>query len=359
MAQEQSLSDHLRALIEAEGPIPLDRYMAEALLHPDWGYYTRRDPLGRAGDFITAPEISQMFGELIGLWLADCWAAQGTPNPVRLVELGPGRGTLMADLLRAAGRASGFAEAASVHLVEASPALREKQAERVPEAQWHDALADVPAGPLFLVANEFFDALPVRQFQRAANGWCERCIGLDGDRLAFTTTAPSGAPDLPEARLAKVPEGGVVEVSSAASQLVAEIAVRVTGEGGAALIVDYGYGRGETGDTFQAVRDHEPVDPLAAPGEADLTCHVDFAALKAAADEAGAEAYGPVGQGRFLKALGIEARAMRLMSGAGLKGSRDVPVALRRLTAPEEMGKLFKALAILPPTAPPAAGFAP
>ena len=356
MAQEQSLSGHLKGLIREEGPLSLDRYMAAALLHPQWGYYTGRDPLGAAGDFVTAPEISQMFGELIGLWLTDCWTARGAATSVQLAELGPGRGTLMADLLRAAGKASGFAAAASVHFIEASPALREKQAERVPDAHWRDTLADVPDGPLFLVANEFFDALPVRQFQRTADGWCERCIGLEGERLAFTTT-PSGAPELPEARLAKVPEGGIVEVSSAAKELARDIAARVIGEDGAALIVDYGDGKGETGDTFQAVKDHEPADPLAAPGEADLTCHVDFAALKAAAAEAGAQVYGPVGQGRFLKALGIEARAMRLMSGAGLKASRDVSAALRRLTAPDAMGTLFKALAILPPGAPPPAGF--
>jgi SAM-dependent MidA family methyltransferase len=344
------LGREIRELITAEGPITVERYMALALGHPRHGYYMTRDPFGAEGDFTTAPEISQMFGELLGLWVAETWAAMGRPRPLRLVELGPGRGTLMADALRASRVLPGFREAVTVHMVETSPALREAQA-RTLEASgsqpaWHGRLDEVPPGPAIVLANEFFDALPVRQFVRAEDGWRERLVGLgpEGD-LTFGL-----APD-PESRLS-VPgrSGDILEVGEAALGLARDLATRLVGEGGAALVLDYGHLRSGPGDTLQALRRHAFADPLAEPGEADLTAHVDFAALGRVAAKAGAAVHGPTTQGDFLRALGIEARAERL----GRSASPDqggVEAALRRLTGsgPGDMGARFKVLAFSDP----------
>ncbi|MBB3712287.1 SAM-dependent MidA family methyltransferase [Limimaricola variabilis] len=349
-----ALREILLRRIAATGPIGIADYMTECLLHPVHGYYTTRDPLGTSGDFTTAPEISQMFGELIGLALAQAWLEQGAPAPFALVEPGPGRGTLMADMLRATARVPGFHAALRLHLVEASPTLRAAQAERLPDATWHDRLDQIPDDlPLFLVANEFFDALPIRQFIRDGSGWRERVIGRDGDRLVFGLTAPAPLTQL-EHRLANTLDGDMVEISPALPALVGEIGARIAENGGAALIVDYG-GRGTTGDSFQAVQDHHKVDPLDAPGAADLTAHVDFDSLARAA--APAACAGPVPQGVFLERLGITARAQALaarLEGAAL--DRHV-AAHRRLTHPEEMGDLFKVAALHPCDAPPPPGF--
>lgn len=338
--------------IRSAGPMPLSDYMALCLSHPEHGYYATRDPLGAAGDFTTAPEISQMFGELIGLALAQSWLDQGAPSPFTLAELGPGRGTLMADALRAARAVPGFAEAAEVHLVETSPVLRAAQADRVPEARWHDRAADLPGRPLFLVANEFFDALPIRQFVRDGPAWRERMVTERDGALAFALTAPVGL-DALDHRLADTSDGDMVELCPALPAIAGEIGGRIARHGGAALAIDYGGWRSR-GDTFQALRGHAPADPLAAPGTADLTAHVDFEALARAAAPAAHTAMTP--QGVFLERLGITPRAQAL--ARGLTGARlDAHVAAhRRLTHPAEMGHLFKVLGLFPASSAPPPG---
>jgi SAM-dependent MidA family methyltransferase len=331
--------------IAATGPIGVADYMAECLLHPRHGYYVTRDPLGARGDFITAPEISQMFGECLGLCLVQAWLDRGAPAPVVLAELGPGRGTLMADVLRAAEVVPAFGAAASVHLVEASPVLRARQAAtlRGRAPVWHDSLATLPEAPLFLLANEFFDALPIRQFQRDPAGWRERQVALDGaGRLTFALSAPTPIALL-DHRLADTVPGEIVEVCPAAAGIAAEIGRRIAAHGGAALVVDYGGWRSR-GDTLQAVKDHARDDPLAHPGEADLTAHVDFEALARAA--APAAASGPVPQGVLLRRLGIDMRAERLAAGLAGEALEQHRAAHRRLTHPEEMGRVFQTLAI-------------
>ena len=353
--------------IRQAGPLTVASFMAEALGHPAHGYYRTRDPLGQAGDFTTAPEISQMFGELVGLWCVELWQAMGTPAAVNLVELGPGRGTLMADALRAARLRPGFHAALRLHLVETSPPLREIQAATLRAAapaltpSWHDSLADVPDGPLLLVANELFDALPIHQFQRTGDGWRERVVTLAGNdetlRFGLAPAGPALALLSPAQRAA--PPGAIAEASPAAIALAADIARRVTAEGGAALVIDYGPAESAAGDSLQALRRHQPADPLATPGEADLTAHVDFAALARAAREAGAAVHGPVTQGAFLSRLGIEMRAARLAQRATASQAQDVRAALARLLGPAEMGTLFKVLAIAAPALPVPPGFDP
>jgi SAM-dependent MidA family methyltransferase len=330
-------------------------YMTECLLHPKYGYYSTRDPLGAAGDFTTAPEITQMFGECVGLCLAQAWLDQGAPSPVLLAELGPGRGTLMADVLRATSRVPGFHAATSIHFVEASPALRAEQAKRVPSADWHERVETLPEGPLFLLANEFFDALPIRQFIRVGGLWAERLIGLSDGRLAWGLGPPMAQPSLSD-RLSDTYEGVVVEFCPALPAIVGELGHRLTKHGGVALIVDYG-GWHLSGDTFQALSRHAHVDPLERPGESDLTAHVDFEAIAKAAAPAAATPVVP--QGMLLERLGIRLRAQVL--ARGLHGERLTAhlAALRRLTHPEEMGTLFKAMALLPSSALPPPGFRP
>lgn len=358
------LGSLLSRRIAATGPITLADYMAECLLHPEHGYYATRDPFGVAGDFITAPEITQMFGELVGLALAQAWLDQGAPRPFVLAELGPGRGTLMADILRATARVRGFAESAVIHLVEASPVLRAAQAATIAPhaAHWHRTVADLPDLPVFVVANEFFDALPIRQFVRHGQGWAERHVALvpgsEGDRvLGFGLGTPTPYGGLAR-RLADTADGDIVETCAPAAPIIDRIATAIATRGGAALIVDYGDWRSH-GDTFQALRHHAPVDPFAMPGAADLTAHVDFEPLAHAATRAGAVASPMVPQGVFLERLGITARATRL--ARELQGvARDAHVAAhRRLTHPEEMGSLFKCLAITPAAAPPFPGTIP
>ena len=313
-----ALADILIRRIAAAGPITLADYMAECLLHPQHGYYTTRDPLGAGGDFTTAPEISQMFGELIGLCLAQAWMDQGAPSAIALAELGPGRGTLMADLWRATAAVPGFHAAARVHLVEASPTLRAQQAQRVPQATWHDTLETLPDDrALFLVANEFFDALPIRQFRRAGARWRETVVGLRDGALTLGQSDPVDLPGW-AGPLADTPDGGVVELCPAARPVMQAISARISAHGGAALIIDYG-DWGSRGDTFQALRGHAFADPLAEPGQADLTAHVDFRALALATDGLTG---GAVTQGALLNALGIQQRAQTRARGlsGGLSG---------------------------------------
>ena len=361
------LAQRLADRIARQGPLTVAEFMAAVLTDPDHGYYMTADPLGADGDFTTAPEISQMFGELIGLWCVDCWQALGSPAPIQLVELGPGRGTLMADALRAARLAPEFLDAVRLHLVEVSPALRARQRAALAEAplshppQWHDHLDELPDGPLLLLANEFFDALPIRQFEKAPRGWCERLVRLDESGTGFAfTLSPMGpaAETLIPAGLREAPQDTVAEVSPAGLGLAAEIGRRLATHGGAALIVDYGPTAPSGEPTLQAVSRHQPQSVLEALGHADLTAHVDFAALAQAAGEAGAAAHGPVSQGAFLAALGIGERAAALTKGATSAQSSDIAAAVKRLTDPAEMGTLFKVLALTGPASRPPAGFA-
>lgn len=342
-----ALLDLIRAEIAAEGPMRVDRYMALCLSHPQYGYYMTRDPLGARGDFITAPEISQMFGELIGLWLVDLWQRSGSTS-FHLAELGPGRGTLMADALRAAGGAPGFSDAARVHFVEISPALRAEQAARVPQASHHDSIETLPDdAPLFVIANEFFDALPVRHWllrPGAPEGLSERLIDVDSDRLVW--------------RPAQTSQGTViVEQCPAAEAVAQDLAARIAGQGGVLLAIDYGYDRPGVGSTLQALAGHAHVDPLAQPGEADLTAHVNFRALGAALGRGGLERHGPVSQGQFLRALGLDVRAATLVR-ANADATDSLMAAMRRLADPDQMGDLFKVLAATAPSTPTPAGFA-
>ena len=340
------IAGRLRSAVAAQGGMPVSQWMAIANAH----YYASSDPLGAAGDFTTAPEVSQMFGEMVGAWLADVWERAGAPGDAVLVELGPGRGTLMADALRASGGRLG----SSPWMVETSPTLRAAQRARVPGAAHCAALEDVPrAGPLLLVANEFFDALPVRQLVRTVAGWRERLVVVDGD--GFATAAGPGAVDaLVPAMLCDAPEGSVWETSPAATAIAAEIGARLAADGGAALIIDYGHCGPALGETLQAVRGHGRADPFAAPGETDLSAHVDFAAM---AEAAGVRAHGPVGQGEFLAALGVGARARALAAAAPARAG-EVAAALYRLTAPDAMGELFKVMSLTGPGWPEPAGFA-
>ncbi|HEX9647393.1 MAG TPA: SAM-dependent methyltransferase [Alphaproteobacteria bacterium] len=358
-----ALGARIRRRIRLGGPITLAQYMAEALANPADGYYGGEAGgavIGARGDFVTAPEISQMFGELIGLWCAEMWRRMGAPDPVRLVELGPGRGTLMADALRAAATVPALRAALRIHLVETSPRLRARQAETLAGsgADWHDSLADAPDGPLLLVANEFFDALPIHQFTATAAGWRERLVGVAGDGRLALCAAPGATPALALLdRLGVEPvPGAVAELCPAGIALAATIGARVAAERGAALIIDYGAG-GALGGSVQAVRAHRVVAPLAEPGAADLSAHVDFAALARAAREAGAAVHGPVAQGAFLRALGLEARAARLARRATPAQQAALAAACARLAGDDQMGALYKVLAIAHPALPTPAGF--
>lgn len=348
------LARYISEMIAQNGPIPLDRYMALCLSHPAHGYYMRAEPFGTAGDFITAPEISQMFGELLGLWTADVWNEMGQPSRLSLIEIGPGRGTLMADALRALRVVPGLLPALDVHLVETSPRLAAHQraalADSPAPVSWHANLDSVPAGPSVILANELFDALPIRQFVKMPHGWHERMIGLEGDRLIFGLL-PDPTPEPPIApSLLDADDGNLAESCASGRALIATIATRLASQGGAALLIDYGYGTSTCGDSLQAVSQHRYVDPLETPGEADLTAHVDFAMLAGTAREAGARIAGLLPQGELLNALGLAARAQRLMA-ARPDLADDIDTARRRLVdmTPTGMGALFKALALATP----------
>ncbi len=334
-----NFSDRLARLIESGGPIGVADYMGLANAH----YYATRDPLGVGGDFTTAPEISQMFGELVGLWLADLWARAGKPGPVRYVELGPGRGTLASDALRAM-RSAGLEP--EVHFVETSPVLRQAQAARVPRATWHADLSRIGEGaPLLVVANEFFDALPARQLIATEHGWRERLVAHRDGRFVPVPGPSVGREAIP-AHLREAPPGTVLETSSASAAIVRQVAHLLAASGGAALIVDYGHERTSPGETLQAVARHGFADPWEEPGERDLTVHVDFEALGSAAREAGVAVFGPCGQGQWLEAMGIALRADALAKAAPAR-SQEVREAHHRLTAAEQMGTLFKAMALV------------
>jgi NADH dehydrogenase [ubiquinone] 1 alpha subcomplex assembly factor 7 len=360
---QSSLEAEIRRLIAAAGPMPVADYMRLCLTHPQHGYYINRDPLGSDGDFITAPEISQMFGELIGLWMAAVWQQLGAPENVRVIELGPGRGTLMIDALRAAKVANGFRTAIVLHLVEISPALQKMQQQRLEGLDmpmlWHGALEEVPGGPSIIIANEFVDALPVHQAIKQADGWHERVVDIDADGsfcfgvareplLHFETGLPRA--------LRQSPDGSIFEWRS--DRFGLELGRRVRSDG-AALVLDYGHIHYGMGDTLQAVAGHAYTDPLRTPGEADLTAHVDFEALAQSAESIGGRIHGPVLQRELLLRLGIDQRAAALKAGAPRDKALEIDMALSRLTATGAlgMGELFKTLAITDPKLDSIPGF--
>ena len=346
----------VRRRIAAAGPMPVGEFMTLCLTDRTHGYYTTRDPLGERGDFVTSPEISQMFGELIGLWMAAVWKKMGGPGNVRIIELGPGRGTMINDALRAAKVMPAFREAVVLDMVEISPALQalqEKTLEQAPVPMfWHAALKDVPKGPAIIVANEFFDALPVNQAVKAEDGWHERRIEIDTeDRLAFTL-APEPMVHFDRLLPAAVKRAAVDAIFEwRADNVAMEIGRRLAKDGGAALVIDYGHAESAPGDTLQAVGKHAYVDPLTAPGAIDLTAHVDFQAMARAVEAMGAVSYGPVEQADFLRRLGIETRAASLKAKATPTASADIDSALARLTGHGRtgMGTLFKVAAYANP----------
>jgi NADH dehydrogenase [ubiquinone] 1 alpha subcomplex assembly factor 7 len=359
------LEAEIRRRIALAGPMPVRQYMELCLSHPVHGYYTTRDPLGRAGDFITAPEVSQVFGELLGLWAASAWHRMGQPENVRLVELGPGRGTMMLDALRAAQVVPAFRSAIVLHLVEISPALQQRQQQAVAAldvpVMWHQTFDEVPDGPAIVLANELFDALPVNQAIKQFNGWYERVVELGSDGLTFgmaNEVIPLFDQLVPPG-LRDAPIGSIYEWR--ADNLPLAIGRRLMHQGGAALVIDYGHVQSATGDTLQAVGGHAFVDPLQSPGEVDLTAHVDFQALALAAESMGARVSGPIEQGKFLRNLGIEKRAATLKSLALPEKAAEIDGAIKRLLGEgrTEMGKLFKVLGIAHPSIGKLPGFEP
>jgi NADH dehydrogenase [ubiquinone] 1 alpha subcomplex assembly factor 7 len=364
VTESSPLQSEIKKLIKSSGPMPVWRYMELCLMHPKHGYYLSRDPLGHEGDFTTAPEVSQMFGELLGLWAASVWKAIGSPSLLRLIELGPGRGTMMADALRAMRVLPPLYQALSVHLVEINPLLREKQKAALSgsrDISWHNTIDDVPDGPSVIFANEYFDVLPIHQMVKRERGWHERTVEIDSAGKLVFGVAPEPVPHFdillpPLVRVA--PLGAVFEWRPDAE--IMKIATRVRDQDGAALIIDYGHLRSDSGDTFQAIARHNFTDPLKDPGRADVTAHVDFQALVRAAEDLGARVHGPVLQGDFLKRIGIETRAASLMAKATHEVSEDIAGALQRLVGGGRggMGSMFKVLAISEPNLTLLAGFA-
>ncbi len=351
------LEREIRKRIQAAGPMPISEYMALCLGDPAYGYYVTRNPLGASGDFTTAPEVSQMFGELIGLWMAAVWTQMGSPANIRLIELGPGRGTLMKDAVRAMQVMPAFREAAVIHLVEISPVLRAQQELTLGgigmPVYWHNTLAEVPQGALIVVANEFFDALPVNQAVKIESGWHERRIGIDADGKLTYTVAPEPMPHAdivlpPAARNA--PLGAIFEWRDERAAM--ELGRRLADERGTALVIDYGHAESDVGETLQAVGRHAYADVLSTPGTVDLTAHVDFQALKRAVEAMGVTGFGPIDQSELLRGLGIETRAAKLKARATPTEAADIDLALLRLTGfgRSDMGSLFKAVAFTHPT---------
>jgi NADH dehydrogenase [ubiquinone] 1 alpha subcomplex assembly factor 7 len=360
-----ALFGHLVGRIARDGPLTVAQFMEEALGNPDHGYYITRDPLGARGDFITAPEISQVFGELLGLWCASMWESLGCPPEFRWVEIGPGRGTLMADAVRATRKVDGFHAAAQIHFIETSPVLVEQQRaalenQGMSDCQWHRDTSQVPDGPVICLANEFFDALPVRQFQRVLGGWREKLVDLNHDKngLKFLLSDHDTKQHfIPEA-LRNAPDGAMAETSPACLRMVHTLADRLVQSSGAALIIDYGHAVTAVGETLQAVQDHKYAHVLENPGEQDLTAHVDFQALGTVAIDAGATCTRVIEQGAFLNALGLPVRAQQLAQASdNIEQGRDVAARIDRLVNPAHMGSLFKVMGLSSADLVPLPGF--
>lgn len=346
-----ALETEIRTRIEAEGPLSIAEYMTLCLTHPSEGYYTNRHPIGgrNDGDFITAPEVSQMFGELIGVWCMEVWRALGSPKPFNLVELGPGRGTLIRDLLRAGKAIPEFINAAKIHLMEISPTLQKQQAELLAEhinpPNWFSEIAHLPDGPSIIIANEFLDALPFHQWVKFNDNWHERAVGLENDKLSFTLR-PNKLPhhELPPGHAAQK-NGTVFETAPAREAQISTIAEKLKLQTGAALFIDYGHFRSDFGDTFQAIKSHKFTNPLHSPGKADLTNHVDFEPLMMSAKAAGCVLPPPATQGKFLLQLGLLERAGVLGSDQSKEAQVELHQAVERLAGNQQMGELFKTMA--------------
>lgn len=358
------LSQKISQRILTDGPISLAEFMNAALADPEFGYYMTRDPFGPRGDFITAPEISQVFGELIGLWCAAFWLQINRPPHIHLVELGPGRGTLMADALRAANSVPGFSQALEVHLVEISPKLMEIQRKTLASSghkiSWHTRFEDIPEGLTIVIANELFDALPIRQFIRTKPGWCERLVGLDANNQFKFVISPTITPNHQTGispQLIDAPVDSLTEICEPALAIIRTIGNRLQAHGGAALIIDYGYLEPTTGETLQAVSDHKFADVLQHPGKQDLTAHVNFASLAHSARDAGLAVFAPLTQAQFLQAMGLDTRVATLTNATTPAQACDIKAAATRLVAPEQMGTLFKVMAMTAPDCAPPAPF--
>lgn len=356
------LCEHLRARILTDGPLSIADYMHECLYHPQLGYYNTRAPIGAAGDFVTAPEISQMFGEMIGVWLNDLWQRMGRPTKAYMLELGPGRGTLMQDLLRSID--PNFKQALSVHMLEISPVLRDLQQNQLKgeKITWHteleEALNACQDAPILVVANEFFDALPIHQLIKREKGWVEQWVQWHDQENRFCFTEGPVTKDIMEENMPAVENGTIVELSPCSQKLMQQLAQQIVQQGGAMLTIDYGFQENATGSTFQAVSKHKYHDPLSHVGQIDLTAHVNFPALGRSARKQGAQVWGPAPQGIFLSELGIQIRGQQLQRKASPNQKAELERSLHRLTSPTQMGTLFKVMAVTAPNTPIPVGFA-
>jgi SAM-dependent MidA family methyltransferase len=364
MSEPSPLEKEIRRLIAVSGPMPVARYMSLCLAHPQYGYYVTRDPFGAGGDFTTAPEVSQIFGELLGLWSLSVWRMMGEPAAINLVELGPGRGTMMRDALRAAKVLPKFRQALSVHLVEISPTLEQLQRSTLSDSDlplfWHRNLIDVPEGPSIILANEYLDALPVHQVVKQSDGWHERVIGLNANGNFALGLAPDALPQFDRFMPKKIKDAPVGSIFEWRNDIHAFDIARRVRDNGAALFIDYGHGESDVGETLQSVNEHAFADPLSAPGNADITAHVDFFIFGQAAESMGAAVQGPVTQAQFLRELGIDARADALRRGASAEQAASITAAVTRLTEGGRtgMGELFKVMALRDPKLDPLPGFA-
>lgn len=358
------LEERLKMLIAQRGPISIADYMIDALSHPHEGYYMTQTALGSEGDFTTAPEISQVFGEIIGLWLVQSWLEMGSPEQFNLVELGPGRGILMNDILRAARLRPKFIQGAAIYLVETSGRLRHEQKKSLKlhseaKIKWVDRFEDVPEQPTLVIANEFFDCLPIRQYQKTRLGWQERLVGLDiaSNNLAFELAPVPTKPEHPLALEPGAHDGDIIEMSASALKIAGKIGRFLKENQGRALFIDYGHYSSAYGDSFQSVRNHQYWPPLMAPGKADLTAHVDFQQICASALHEGVSVYGPIAQGTFLDRLGLTYRLESLCSGQSEEQQIRIRDAASRLVSPDQMGELFKVMCLATPDLNPPAGF--
>ena len=349
MSGAKNLAEIIKSQIKLEGPISLSTYMGLCLTHPEFGYYKNSDPLGKSGDFITAPEISQMFGEFIGLFIAQAWIDLGSPKEFNLIELGPGRGTLLQDAFRVFSKVENLTSAMKLILLETSDVLRQAQKEKLGHYNpiWIDEIGDIKdnKNPTIIIANEFFDALPIKQFQKQNSKWHERAIGIKNEKFAWGLTPNEIPKDAFPSNIIDAQDNSIWEVGFAGLRLMSEIAEIIASNGGAFLAIDYGYAKTQTGDTFQAVKNHQYVDALAEPGMADLTAHVDFEALSKAATNAGAVAHKLKTQGQFLSLLGINERSEQLIK-ANPDMAKEISAAKQRLISDEQMGSLFKVLCV-------------